>query len=365
MVIRNEFCGHDISRLGFGAMRLPMKDGKIDQAQVNDMVRTALKSGVNYFDTSLVYHGGESESALGTAFHGIARDSYYLADKMSFWTIPSADKLDEAFELQLKKLGTDHIDFYLMHSLDEGNWDIIKKYNGIEWAKKLKASGKIRHLGFSIHAGMKLLGEVLDANDWDFAQIQYNYLDRDDNPGWAGYDELERRGIPVITMESLKGGTLTNLSDKIVEPFTALGHTPAEMAFRWISAKDGVRVILSGMSNIAQMRDNIRIFTDMTDMTDADYSAIDEVVENIRASQKISCTGCRYCMPCPMGVEIPDLFRAWNTHSMRYGDNWINGGDVDTENAMKCVKCGKCMEHCPQKLRIPDMLEKMTAEING
>ncbi len=348
-----------VSKLGFGAMRLPTVDKVIDQEHVNRMVAYAIEHGVNYFDTAFVYHGGKSEVALGQALAPYDRTSYFVASKMPFWDLKTPEDLDTTFNTTLERLGMDYIDFYLMHSLDAGTFEKLKSLNAYEWAQKKKAEGKIRHVGFSIHDNFDTLKAILDYAQWDFAQVQLNYLDLDDNPGLAGYEEITGRNIPLIIMEPLKGGILSDIPAEIAAPYARLGGTPVSFAFRWLAERPGIMTILSGMSNLEQIQQNIEVFANPAPLSDAEHDAIEQVCAGIKAAQKVPCTGCAYCMPCPAGVEIPALFKAWNTLSMRQNTNWVSGTFIDKKNAAQCVSCMQCTSHCPQHINIPEKLQEL------
>ena len=351
-----------LSKLGFGAMRLPEKDGIIDQDHVNRMVKYAFDNGINYYDTAYVYDDGGSEIALGKALKQLKREDFFLADKLPFWKADSKESLDTIFNTTLERLQTDYIDFYLMHSLDRDSFEKMIEFDGVNWAIKKKKEGKIKHLGFSIHDDYDFLLEVLKQYDWDFAQIQFNYLDLDDNPGEKGYNELVKLNIPIIIMEPLKGGLLSDIPDNIAAPFRELGGSNVSYAFRWLAEKEGIVTILSGMSNMNQLEENIKVFEDIQPLNQEEHKAILKVEENIKALQKVKCTSCRYCMPCPFGVEIPDIFKAWNTKAMHNSSNWISGTFINYKSAAKCVSCGKCLSLCPQHIQIPDMLQKVISE---
>ncbi len=351
-----------ISKLGFGCMRLPQKDGAIDQAHFNQMVDYAMENGVNYFDTSFVYHGGESETAIGIALEKYPRDRYYLADKMSFWSADSEEYLEKAFNTSCKKLKTDYIDFYLLHSLNDATFSTVKKLDAIKWAAEKKKQGKIKKLGFSIHAGYDCLVEILDSYAWDFVQIQYNYLDEDDNPGKKGYDELVKRKLPIIIMEPLKGGVLTDLPEEITAPYIKLGKSNPEMAFAWLAEKANIVTILSGVSNIEQLKQNIEIFKNLKPLGHEENTAIQSVRSAIKASQKVACTACRYCMPCPVGIAIPQNFKAWNLKAMQKNSNWISGTAINKTSLQGCINCGVCSSRCPQSLDIPQLLKTILSE---
>lgn len=350
------------SKLGFGLMRLPRKDDKIDQEQVNEMVKYAYENGVNYYDTAYLYGDGASEISLGIALKHIKREEVFIADKLPMRKITSKESMDELFNTSLERLQTDYIDFYLLHALERGLIETITNYDVIDWAIQKKKEGKIKYIGFSIHDNYETLLKILDLYDWDFAQIQFNYMDLLDQPGELGYLELKKRNIPIIIMEPLKGGMLAALPEKIAEPFKALGDSNVKYAFRWLAEKEGIATILSGMSNMAQIIENIEIFKDIQPLKEEEHQAILEVEKRINALQKVNCTACRYCMPCPFGVRIPNIFRAWNTKSMNQGSNWISGGNIDYESAEKCTECEACMVHCPQHIQIPEKLKQVLAE---
>ncbi len=351
----------ELSKLGFGAMRLPKKNGVIIQSEVDKLVKYAFENGINYFDTAYVYAG--SEVALGKAIKQLKREEFYIADKMPFFGMDSAEYPEQAFNETLRRLQTDYVDFYLMHYMCEPHVEKLKKYKVIDYAKRLKAEGKIKYLGFSIHASYELLCELLDMADWDFVQIQYNYLDLDDAPGQKGYNELVRRGLPIIIMEPLKGGILSDLPRTITAPYQKAGASNVSYAFKWLAEQKNIEVILSGMSNMAQLKENIEIFSKLMPLTAQEHTAINEVRDNILKYQKVPCTGCKYCLPCPVNVQIPTLFKSWNTASMPVPHTgWLSGVDIDYANAKACVNCKKCQKKCPQRIDIPAKLQQMISE---
>ncbi len=350
-----------LSKLGFGTMRFPEKDGVTDQEQVNEMIKYAFDNGVNYYDTAYIYQG--SEKALGVAIKQLNREDIYIADKMPFWGIDSEEYLEKTFNKSLSRIDTDYLDFYLMHYVCKAHIPLIKKYKAIEFANKMKAQGKIKYLGFSIHDDYETLVEALDLADWDFVQIQYNYLDLNGAPGKKGYDELVKRGIPIIIMEPLKGGILSDLPDTITAPYQELGGSNVSYAFRWLAEQDNISTILSGMSNMAQLKENIEIFNNVTPLSDKEHEAIKEVMANVLKYQKVPCTGCEYCLPCPVGVEIPNIFKSWNTKNMPITHSgWITDTIINYRSAKECIDCKKCTEHCPQQIDIPAKLQELIAE---
>jgi len=364
-MLTNVYFGRPVSKLGFGAMRFPKKDGEIDQKTTNEMIRYALEHGVNYFDTAFSYENGENERNLATALKasGYPRESYTIADKMPFWKADSKEYLDKTFEESLRNLETDYIDFYLFHAQNEKLFEKALSFDAINWVNEKKRQGKIRYVGFSIHDSYDVLVRILDANQWDFVQIQYNYMDENDRPGKAGYDELVKRGIPIVIMEPLKGGMLSDLTDNIASPFRELGGSNASYSFRWLCDCPGIMTILSGMKAVEQVKENVEIFDSPKPLKTAEREAIAKVVQNVKEQNRIGCTGCGYCQPCPKGIVIPEIFHAWNSRPLYTGDNWVNGLDVNVKSASNCVKCGACVAKCPQKLAIPEKLAEIVESL--
>ena len=364
-MLTNVYFGRPVSKLGFGAMRFPKKDGVTDQEAVNAMILYALEHGVNYFDTAFSYGNGENERSLATALKasGFPRESYMIADKMPFWKADSKEYLDKTFEESLKNLGTDYIDFYLFHAQNADLFEKALSFDAINWVNEKKRQGKVRHIGFSIHDSHDVLVRILDANQWDFAQIQYNYMDENDRPGKAGYEELVKRGIPMVIMEPLKGGMLSDLTDNIAGPFRELGGSNASYSFRWLCERPGIMTILSGMKAQEQVQENVEIFEVPKPLKTAEQEAIAKVVQNVKEQNRIGCTGCGYCQPCPKGINIPEIFHAWNTRPLYTGDNWVSGLDVNVKSASNCVKCGACVAKCPQKLPIPEKLAEIVESL--
>ncbi len=352
----------NMSKLGFGAMRLPLLEkGTIDQAKVSEMVDLCILGGINYFDTAYIYHSGRSEAALAQALAKHERSKYFLADKMPMSLVKNHLDLDKYFKESLERLNTNYIDFYLLHALSENAHQKVYDLEAVKWMQSLKATKKIKYMGFSIHASDEALEKYLKMADWDFVQIQYNYLDENDRPGRKGYERLVKAGIPIIIMEPLKGGLLANLPSHMTSPYQMLGKSPQNLAFRWLCEHEGVATILSGMSTIEQIRDNLSIFKNEDPLTPMERSAIMMVSDVVLQSSKVACTGCEYCMPCPAGVDISTAFRAWNSKAFNYG-KWISGTDIDYNNARKCTNCKKCVSKCPQAIDIPAKLQEMILE---
>ncbi len=344
-----------VSKLGFGTMRFPRNNGVTDQKLVDEMIKYAFDNGVNYFDTAYIYGG--SEVALGKAIKQLNRNDFYIADKLPFWDTNKSEDLPRLFNESLQRLQIDYFDFYLLHNTDHPIIDKIEKFEAIEFALQMKKEGKIKYLGFSIHGEHDALIRMLDKYDFDFVQIQYNYMDLEDKPGQKGYNELVKRGIPIIIMEPLKGGILADLPDSITMPYRNLGGSNASYSFRWLAEQNNIKTVLSGMSTMEQLKENIEIFSELKPLSDAEHAAIQEVKANILKYQKVPCTACGYCMPCPFGVKIPEIFKAWNTSAMPVPqNNWVAGSNIDYDNAAKCTSCGACLSHCPQSIDIPNKI---------
>ncbi len=373
MVVKRKMANHDeeLSLLGMGAMRLPVNQaGNVLQAETNAMVDLLMSNGVNYYDTAPVYLKSESEKALGIALARYPRKSYNVADKMPLWLVKSLQDRDRLFQESLERMGLEYFDFYLMHAMNQARVEMLKKWDFINWIIQKKKEGKIRYAGFSIHAPFSVLIELLNLYDWDFVQIQLNYMDHDDDPGYAGYQELLKRKKTIIIMEPVKGGTLANLSKTVGAPFKALKSTASDASYGYRYMMDmQVNVILSGVSNVAQVKDNLKTFAQHAPLSSLEYQAIAQVKENINRLQKVNCTGCRYCMPCPFGVDIPENFSEWNNWSM-YQESYqqmvkdyrrymkFPQGEASAAN---CQKCGKCKIQCPQHIDIPTKLAELEA----
>ena len=367
-----EKLGVETSLLGYGCMRFPMTaDGKIDEAEAEKLLDTALAAGINYIDTAWPYHNGESEPFVGKVLSKYPRDSYYLATKLPVWLVKSLDEVDTYLEKQLERLRTDHIDFYLMHSLDKEDWDRMVEMGTVKRLEELKAEGKIRYLGFSFHDKYEVFEEILNYRDWDFCQIQLNYMDTDIQAGLKGYELTAKKNIPLVIMEPVKGGSLANFSDDINAKFKAMDKDAsiASWAFRWVGSHSNAKVILSGMSSEEQVEDNLKTFSNFKPLDEAEEKMISEIVSDLQGRVQNGCTGCRYCMPCPAGVNIPQNFALWNKYHI-YGtyDHVKNAWEKDLkdeEKAKCCVKCGKCEKVCPQHLSIRRDLELAQKDLDS
>ncbi len=352
----------ELSILGYGCLRFSKKGKAIDQEKAEEEMRAAIERGVNYFDTAYTYGG--SEVCLGKFLAKGYRDKVNIATKLPHYFIKKEGDMERYFMEELKRLQTDHVEYYLMHMLnDVERWEYLQSFGIREWIEEKKAKGQIENIGFSFHGGTENFKKVLDAYDWDFCQIQYNYMDEHSQAGRRGLQYAHEKGLPVIIMEPLRGGRLVNgLPADAVKLFEAenLRRSPAEWGLRWLWNQPEVTVVLSGMNDIAQVEENVRIAADarVGCMTAHELEVIEKVKAEINRSVRVPCTGCGYCMPCPAGVDIPACFAAYNT---RYTDSWYQGMKAymmcttfrtELSNASKCVKCGKCEQHCPQGISI-------------
>ncbi len=370
MNYRNNNEKNDLSLLGFGCMRFPKKGNSIDMAAVEKQIMYAIDQGVNYFDTAYVYPG--SEVALGTVLaNNHCRDQVKIATKLPHYMVKKSEDFDKYFNEELKRLQTDTIDYYLMHMLPDVNvWNRLVEYGVLDWIKEKKAGGQIKHIGFSYHGSTVGFIEVLDIYEWDFCQIQYNYMDEHSQAGRKGLMAAAAKNIPVIVMEPLRGGSLVkDLPKKAVELFNnaAVKRSPAEWAFRWLWDQKEVSVVLSGMNTMAMVEENIRVASDVVvgALDEADFRLYEEVKQAINEKTKVPCTACSYCMPCPFGVDIPGSFRCYN---VSYTDGYFKGlmeymmcttFRNKQSNASLCTECGACEKHCPQSIPIRADLKKV------
>lgn len=361
--------GESVSLLGFGCMRFPVENRKIDIAQTEKMIDLAISSGVNYFDTAYPYHGGKSETTLGLILKNYQREKLYIADKFPPWLLNSPSSMGEIFKTQLTRLGTDYVDFYLLHSLDRGIMDKINNMKVYEHFTREKEKGRIKYLGFSFHDTPEALEKILSLHDWDFVQIQMNYLDWTYQNAKKSYELLAERSIPVVVMEPIRGGFLANPAPHISEFIKNTGITPAALALRWVSQFENVKVILSGMSSLEQVRENISIFGGYTPVTQEEIKTAEAAVEMINQIKAIPCTGCGYCMDCPSGVDIPELFKIYN-HNKAVGDDFRTGHSYryqfdQSKKPENCTGCNKCVSRCPQHIDIPVELSKVKTRLNA
>ncbi len=372
MQYRKDQKGTDLSVLGYGCMRFTKKYGKIVFEKAEREVMTAIRRGVNYFDTAYIYPG--SEECLGKILEkNGCRDRVYIATKLPHYLIKSREGLEKCFQTQLRRLRTDHVDYYLMHMLtDIATWERLKGMGIQEWIQEKLDSGQIRNIGFSYHGNADMFCRLADAYPWNFCQIQYNYMDENTQAGRKGLLYAAEKGLPVIVMEPLRGGRLVNLlPQEAKEAIEKAGQTPAGLAFRWLWDQPQVTVVLSGMNSRQMVKENtVMAAKSYSGMMGAEeQELVRQVKKLIDAKIKIGCTGCGYCMPCPHGVDIPACFRSYN---MRYTESKFNGlreyfmcttMKKNPCNASLCVKCGKCEKHCPQSLPIRQNLELVVKEL--
>ena len=375
---KNQKNGDELSILGFGCMRFPTKNGSIDEVRSIDMIHNAIQKGVNYFDTAYIYHAGKSESLLGKALLGGYRDKVKVATKLPPFMVNKLESAKKILEKQLSRLQSDYIDYYLLHMLtDKAGFDRLVGLGVMEWLEELKEKGTIRNIGFSFHGGKIDFEEIVTAYPWDFCQIQYNYLDENNQATKSGLLLAAKLGIPVIVMEPLRGGKLvTNLPSQVIDTFAEydVQRTPVEWALRWIWNHPQVHVVLSGMSNEEQVEDNIRIACDSkpNSLSEEEMKLFDKVKAVMMEKTKIPCTACGYCMPCPAGVDIPGCFSCYNDKylmndkSSRFRYMQVLGAMSEKPAyASQCKDCGKCELHCPQSIAIRDELKIVSKEMEG
>lgn len=368
--------GETLSALGFGCMRFTRRGGSIDQEKANREMALALEKGVNYFDTAYIYPG--SEVCLGNFIREFnCRDRLNIATKLPQYRINKPGDLDRFFNEELARLQTDHVDYYLMHMLnDEKSWQRLCALGVREWIAQKKAGGAIRNIGFSFHGGTLQFKALIDAFDWDFCQMQFNYLDEHAQAGVDGLEYAGGKGLPVIIMEPLRGGRLVNALPKAARrEFDDMQprRSPADWGLRWIWNHPQATVVLSGMNDVSQVEENCRIASEsLPNALSADELKLyGRVVAAIRAGVKVGCTGCGYCQPCPKGVDIPTCFAAYNTS---YSEGLVNGMREYMmcttlrkvrSNAGLCVKCGRCEQHCPQHIAIRDELDRVKKRLEN
>ena len=369
MQYRKDRYGKDLSILGFGCMRFTRKGNGLDLDKAEKEILAAYHAGVNYFDTAYIYPG--SEVLLGTVLkRNQIRENVHIATKLPQYLIGSLAGVEKYFREELERLQTDYIDYYLMHMMtDPAQWDRLKKAGILDWIDEKKKSGAIRNIGFSYHGNTEKFLKILEAYDWDFCQIQYNYLDETTQAGVTGLKAAAARGIPVIIMEPLRGGklvsTLPEEAKKLIRE-SDRGWTPAAWAFRWLYNQPEVTVVLSGMNSLEMVAENIATANEarVGEFTESDFALLDKVKQLIRAGEKVGCTGCRYCMPCPRGVDIPGIFRCYNA---MYTEGKADGRHQFLQTvaltktsslASQCIECGKCESHCPQGIPIREKLKE-------
>ena len=369
MKYRNDRNGNPLSILGYGCMRFTKKGNSFDFEKAEKELMEAYHQGVNYYDTAYIYTG--SEALIGEIFekNGI-REKINIATKLPQYLVGSTQTADRYFNEELKRLRTDYVDYYLMHMITDINqWEKLKKIGMEEWIAKKKESGQIRNIGFSYHGDSENFIKVLNAYDWDFCQIQYNYVDEHTQAGVEGLKAAAEKGIPVIIMEPLRGGKLVNLlpeeAKKLIKEDPS-GYSAPELAFRWLWNQPEVTVVLSGMNSLEMVQENCRVASEMEAgaFTEENHALVQKIRDIFLSATKVGCTECRYCMPCPKNVNIPAIFRCYN---LMYTENKASGRkeyyqtvalNGDPSFASQCIQCGKCEQHCPQHLPIREKLKE-------
>ncbi len=372
--------GDKLSVLGFGYMRLPKKEaGGIDEDRAISQLRYAIDHGVNYVDTAPIYHFGKSELILGRALDDGYREKVRLATKLPPWSVFSRADMDRILAEQLEKLDTDHIDYYLLHSLGKESWDKLLRLGVLEFLDAAKKDGRITNAGFSFHSNTDTFKEIIDAYNWDFCQIQFNYLDEHNQAGIVGLEYAASKQIAVMVMEPLRGGNLAgHVPDDVQKCFDAapVKRSAAEWGLRWVWNHPGVTVVLSGMNEEAHIEENLRVAeTALPDsLTEVDLAVLEQARQTYRRLMKVDCTGCRYCMPCPAGVNIPECFAFYNNTAF-FPHNRENRmlyiirlggiiGDVPSYAGL-CKHCGKCERICPQHIPIQQRLKEVSESMEG
>ena len=373
MQYRNDRAGEAISMLGFGCMRFERKGNGIDYDKAEAQIMRAKELGVNYFDTAYLYPG--SEEVLGRVLEQNAcREEVRIATKLPQYLVRRPQAFDRYFDEELKRLRTDYVDYYLMHMVtDVRQWENLCALGVEDWIARKKEQGAIRNIGFSFHGNTELFLKVLDAYDWDFCQIQYNYLDENTQAGRRGLQAAAKKGIPVVIMEPLRGGKLVELpaAAKEVLGRSSRSWSAVEWALRWLWDQPEVTCVLSGMNSLEMVEENCRIASEVQtgSFTGEDFATLDEVKEVIQSTMRVGCTGCGYCMPCPQGVDIPALFRCYN-HMYTEGKNagrqeYWQTVSLRKEKAFarQCIGCGKCERHCPQGIAIREQIRIADREL--
>lgn len=367
----------DVSVLGFGCMRFPVPEGDygdvppperpVNEPEAVEMLEYAIDKGVNYFDTAYVYHGGRSEEILGRVAKP-HRDKLMIATKLPTFILEGPDDFERIFTEQLKRLDTDYIDFYLLHNLNQRIWPVMKEWGALEFMDRLLSEGRARHIGFSFHDDTKTFKEIIDSHDWTMAQIQYNYFDENRQAGRAGLEYAANKGMGIVIMEPLRGGSLTNKVPYDIQAIwdsSEIKRTPAEWGLRWVWNHPEVSLLLSGMSTMDQVVENIEIAETIGAgaLSDAELELIGKVKSEYEDKLKIKCTGCAYCMPCPNGVDIPMNFNIYNDYYLfndtEHPVGLYNHMMPEGQRASSCIECGECLEKCPQEIDIIEELKSV------
>ncbi len=373
MNYREDKKGNKISQLGFGCMRFTKRGNSIIYDKAKSEILAAVEGGVNYFDTAYIYPG--SEAFLGKVVEECGlRDKIYIATKLPQYMLRTRASIDKTFKEELERLRTDYVDYYLMHMMtDYAEWEKLESLGIKDWIEEHKKNGSIRNIGFSYHGETEMFLKILNAYDWDFCQIQYNYYDENSQAGRRGLEAAYEKNIPVIIMEPLRGGKLVNVPDKAKKVMKDSGrdYTPAEWGFRWLWDQPGVTCILSGMNSVDMVNENVKVASEaeVGGLTPEDHATIESVRNIIKEKEKVGCTGCRYCMPCPKGVDIPGNFFYYNLMytekkhpaRMEFAQNMALRKEPGF--ASQCIECGKCEQHCPQHINIREKLKEADAHL--
>ncbi|ERJ13345.1 aldo/keto reductase [Haloplasma contractile] len=353
------------SLLGFGCMRFPTtEEGKIDREQSIEMLDCSYQNGLNHFDTAAPYHGGESEEFMGDYLKKYSRDSFTVSTKLPVWEVKEYDDFEKILDRQLNKLQLEYIDFYLLHALNKDTWKNIVHHDVFKFIKEAQAKGKFKYIGFSFHDDLDLFKEIANSYDWDFSLMQLNYMDQDHQQGMTGYEMMTERNIPVWVMEPIKGGKLANLADDLRDKLDNVtpGDHPAKWALRWCASLPNVKLILSGMSTLEQVKQNCDTFSSLEPLNQDEQAIIEEVRVEITNRLKVDCTACNYCMPCPEDINIPHNFTLFNESYMynnkKMAENSYQSMSLEKQ-AISCIACGKCLEQCPQKIDIPAQMQNV------
>ncbi len=368
MKYRNFVDGIQVSALGFGCMRLPTKDDQIIEELAIADIRHAIDSGVNYVDTAFGYHGGKSEVVLGKALKDGYREKVYLADKLPVWAVEKDEDFERLFNTQLERLGTDHIDFYMLHALNGKTFEEkVLKFDLFGKMRALKASGRVSYIGFSFHDSNAVFKKIVDAYEGcDFCQIQYNYIDTNNQAGTDGLEYAASKGLSVIIMEPLLGGSLANPSENMRAALPE-GKNPVQLALDFLWSRPEIGVVLSGMSNTQQVKDNLR-YADESAIGKLDAATLEALAraKAIRDGNMIvPCTGCEYCLPCPAGINIPEVFRIYNKTAPSLGLDPKPEYDDLVVKPDACLTCGQCEDACPQHIKIRQMLDGCVKAFNA
>ncbi|MCR5262021.1 MAG: aldo/keto reductase [Candidatus Gastranaerophilales bacterium] len=368
-VYKRKFKDLEIPLLGFGCMRLPMtKNNEIDMLELDKMVDYSMEHGANYFDTAYMYVNGQSENAMGKTLNRYKREDFILADKSPIYKMRSQEDVRATFEEQCKKCGVEYFDFYMCHNINVNTVDIYKKVKMYDEIMKLKQEGRIKYVGFSFHGTPEILRDVVQEHKWDFCQLQINYLDWDVVKAHEQYEIVQEKKIPVIVMEPLRGGGLVNLSDRAMNKLKEAypDTTPAEFGLRWAASRQNVITVLSGMSNLQQVKENVQTFMNYKDMDENEEKTADEIAKILQSQGEINCTACKYCMEvCPKNINIPAAFALYNQYKVTNNKMMFTiyyDTLAEAEKPEQCIKCGLCSKNCPQNLKIPELLTEISEE---